>query len=143
LAWNWSDQRARSIRYVLGPHQAGFSDPVTWLDNMRSTIRDPSELYGTHTFAEAVGTLLARGEYSQAMWAARLTTALEYPEEGERLTDQVLEDPGVREAPVEMLSGKKPWEQVMMPPKPPGETAEEIPEVKPVTKAQETGIQEH
>src|SRR5262249_10760535 len=98
LVWGWTDQRARSIRYLLGVHNAGSSDPVSWLDDMRGTIRDPSEIYGTHTFAEAVGVMLAQGEYSRAMWAARLTAALEYPEEGERLTDQVLDDPGVRSA---------------------------------------------
>jgi hypothetical protein len=138
--WNWTDRRQQNLRYVLGPHQAGSSDPAGWTEPMLAGIRDPRDLYATPTFAEAVGTMLAQGNYCQAMWAARLTTVLEYPEEGERLTDDILRHPGVEEGLREMLAGRRQWEEVMLPPKRAGEA---IPEVQPVTRGpQDVGIQE-
>ncbi len=138
--WHLTDERQQHLRYVLGPHQAGSSDPVNWTEPMLASIRDPRELYGTHTFAEAVGTMLAVGNYCQAMWAARLTAVLEYPEEGERLTDHVLAHPGVEEGLRDLLAGRRPWEEVMLPPR---RAEEAVPEVQPITRGtQDVGIQE-
>ena len=93
-----TDQRHRSIRRVLGPHELGSSDPATWTRNLLANVSDPTENYGTATFAEAAAKELASGSPIKAMWAARLATATEDRHEGERLTDEILAKPGMSEA---------------------------------------------
>lgn len=107
------DQRHRNLRYVLGPHQAGSSDPATWTDDLLDGIHDPRDLFGTDTFADAVEPLLEAGDYSRAMWAARLTVALEDRSTGEGLTILILGDPDVKDALREVRKSPQRWNRVM------------------------------
>src|SRR5262245_30492194 len=91
-------RRDRDIRRVLGLHALGSSDPVNWVEEDLARMRKTEALFGTTTYAAAVPELLQTGAWSGAMWAARLTTALEGAEVGERLTDEVLQHAGTREA---------------------------------------------
>jgi hypothetical protein len=87
---NLRDIRSQNIRYILGRHRFGSSDPTDWkaihFENAPSAI----DLYGTSTFAEAIPKLVANREYSRAMWAARLTVAIENDFLGEEWTDLIL-----------------------------------------------------
>ncbi len=112
LVWDRTDRRARYIRLLLGRHDAGASDPVYWTDEMRDDLRGPEELFGMRQYASAVAKLLGGGEYSRAMWAARLATALEDAAEGEALTDEVLSHPGARTPGERACWGQGAWTKV-------------------------------
>jgi hypothetical protein len=95
----WStDRRNKAIRYVLGRHEAGTSDPVTWTEELLERVATPHELFGTKPFSSAVPCLMKDSRFSDAMWAARLCTALESKQEGEQLTDEILGNLDVRDA---------------------------------------------
>jgi hypothetical protein len=108
-----TDRRNKDIRYVLGQHGAGSSDPATWKPDMLSRMSSPQQLYGTLTFAEAAAQSLQQGHLARAMWAARLCAALEDRREGERLTDEVLDHPDVRSALVHLKRNPAEWNSIM------------------------------
>jgi hypothetical protein len=108
------DRRNTAIRYVLGRHEYGSSDPVSWKSRHFEYPPDAFVLYGTQTFADAVPILLKQRELSRAMWAARLSTALEDEEEGETLTDEVLSAPGVFDAVVRVQENPRAWREEMV-----------------------------
>src|SRR5262245_58653188 len=85
-----TDRRTRRIRRVLGRHQYGSSDPGMWTRDLLSGVFSPQEMFGKESFSSAVPTLLEKGDYQSAMWAARLGVALEDRATAERLTDEVL-----------------------------------------------------
>jgi hypothetical protein len=85
-----TDRRPREIRRLLGPHELGQSDPATWTAESLASVRLPPQMFRTESFADAVPMLLEKGDRSSAMWAARLTVALEDAKTGEALTDCVL-----------------------------------------------------
>lgn len=93
-----ADQRHRNVRYLLGRHGLGSSDPADWTSDRFAAPPSPRELYGTETFAEAIPDLLRNGEYSRAMWAARLSVVLEDARAGENWTHSVLVHPRVEES---------------------------------------------
>jgi hypothetical protein len=97
ILW-WSDRRNKAIRYVLGRHEGGTSDPATWPQEQLGSVAIPNELFGTRTFSSAVTALMEAGRFSEAMWAARLCAALESRQEGEQLTGKILDNLDVREA---------------------------------------------
>jgi hypothetical protein len=68
----WTDRRNKNIRYVLGRHEGGSSDPASWTEELLDTVSPPLELFKTKTYGGAVAGLVAAGKFSQAMWAARL-----------------------------------------------------------------------
>jgi hypothetical protein len=105
--------REHNIRRVLGPHSLGTSDPATWVEDDLARVRKPNELFGVATFAEAVPKLLAAGAWTGAMWAARLTAALENEAAGEALTDSVLHHPGTQEALSKLQPDLQRWPTVM------------------------------
>jgi hypothetical protein len=109
----WMDRGVSDIRYLLGRHKFGSSDPATWTRELLVDVQSPRQLFGTRTYAEAVPHLLKRGAYSQAMWAARLTCALEGRREGEALTRSILHDPGARAALERVRSDPERWAEVM------------------------------
>jgi hypothetical protein len=113
-----SDRRNREIRRLLGPHQFGSSDPATWTDDLLRAAHGPREAHGTATFADAVPRALAAGALSRAMWAARMSTALEDRAIGEMLTDTVRDDPKVQDALAQVRRDVHCWSQVMNPPGP-------------------------
>jgi hypothetical protein len=92
------DQQNRNVRYLLGRHRFGSSDPADWTPDRLASPPSSRELYGTETFAEAIPELLRNGEYSRAMWAARLSVVLEDARAGENWTHAVLVHPGVAES---------------------------------------------
>jgi hypothetical protein len=94
----WTDRRNKNIRYVLGRHEGGSSDPASWTEALLDTVPSPLELFKTKTHGSAVAGLVDAGKFSQAMWAARLCMALEDRDKGEQLTDDILENLEVREA---------------------------------------------
>jgi hypothetical protein len=109
------DQRTNAIRLILGPHPWGSCDPVQMKHGPPGDMRgDTRMMYGTETYAEAVPRLIQQGSYSQAMWAARLSTALEDRTRGEELTDQLLADPGVAEALARVRRDLGTWKEVML-----------------------------
>jgi hypothetical protein len=89
LLW-LTDKRNRRIRRVLGRHPWGRSDPAMWTQDLLSRINTPKEMFGEDSWSAAVPARLEQGDYSGAMWAARLAVALEDRGNGERLTDEVL-----------------------------------------------------
>jgi hypothetical protein len=107
------DRRARAIRSVLGCRDDGSSDPACWTENKLADVSSPEELYGTSSFAGAVLPALSSGNYCEAMWAARLATALEEPGQGESLTDDILAQPEVREAIAHVERNPGSWSKVM------------------------------
>jgi hypothetical protein len=110
-----AEQRTCDIRRALGTHPLGSCDPVTLKGQAREAFAvPPGRRFGTLSYAEAVPLNLARGRYSEAMWAARLTAALEDPVYGEELTDQVLADPGMQAALDAVRRDRKCWGEVMM-----------------------------
>jgi hypothetical protein len=111
-----SDQRTRDIRRVMGPHDLGSSDPATWPESLLQGVKPAKDSFGTLYYAEAVAARLAVGDFSGAMWAARLSTALEGRHSGEELTKAVLEYPGVREAIEVVRQDPKRWAEVMRKP---------------------------
>jgi len=114
----FTGERDRDIRRILGanPH-IGSVDPALLHDDLAHKIAgDPKEYYGTDTHAAAVPDLLEQEKYSQAMWAARISTAVEDRRTGEELTDMILSDPGVRKALAAVRAKPASWDQHMMSP---------------------------
>jgi hypothetical protein len=110
-----SDRRNRAIRCMLGRHQFGSSDPATWKDGLLNGVTKPNELHGTSTYADAASKCLSAGAYSDAMWSARLSTALENRTTGEMLTDTILNDPNVQEAVARVVKQPSAWAEAMRP----------------------------
>jgi len=109
-----TDRRNRSIRLLLGQHHFGSSDPVHWKSWRFEKGSNPEVIYGTATYAEAVPLMLERGEYSRAMWAARLTCAVEDRYLGESLTNTVLADERVQEAITSVQENPRAWRRLMV-----------------------------
>ena len=93
-----ADQRHRDIRLLLGRHVYGSSDPAFWTRKILRDVRPPQQSFCHATFAAAVPALLAEGDLERAMFAARLSTALESRRAGEELTDRILREPKVKAA---------------------------------------------
>lgn len=93
-----ADKRHRNIRWILGRHEVGSSDPATWPKSMLQGVKSPEEMHGMKAYAHAVEPLLDEGKFSQAMWAARLSVRFEGRKYGECLTDMILGNPKVKEA---------------------------------------------
>jgi hypothetical protein len=108
-----SDRRYADLRYLLGRHRFGSSDPATWNADLLDEMQSPKKLFGTPCYSDAALPLLERGEYSQAMWAARLATAFEDEREGEQLTRTILADPGVQRAVAEVRREPERWAELM------------------------------
>ena len=106
-------RRERDIRRVLGIHALGTSDPLNWLEEDLAKMQKSEALYGTATHAEAVQKLLGAGAWTGAMWAARLSAALEDEIVGDELTDQVLQNPGTRDALARFRKEAKSWPEAM------------------------------
>jgi hypothetical protein len=91
--------RSRDLRLVMGPHEAGSSDPATWLHS------PPQDLVAECTLA-AAEQALTNGQFSRAMFGARIAAALG-DRHGEKLTDRILADRRVlRQLPA---LRRKPW----------------------------------
>lgn len=86
------DKRTKNIRRLLGQHKYGSSDPANWHQSLFSSLRSAKDLFETQNFHSAVVPLLKEGKLASAMWAARLSTALEDKVAGEKLTSKVLAD---------------------------------------------------
>jgi hypothetical protein len=91
-------RRDRDIRLVLGLHDWGGSDPATWHPDLCREVVDPGEAFGAESFAALGRGALADGRWGEAMWAARLSVAVEGGADGEALTDAVLADPAAADA---------------------------------------------
>lgn len=89
------EPRDRQIRLLLGPHAWGSSDPATWHKSIRRDIVDPRDLKAA-SFADFAKEAIEDKEWSFAMWAARLCVAVQDEETGEKLTDEILNNPEVR-----------------------------------------------
>ncbi len=85
-----TDKRNRRIRQVLGYHRYGNSDPATWTGFILSELPSSNEVFGTETYSSAVPLLLEKNDFQNAMWAARLSRAVEDRDTAERLTNEVL-----------------------------------------------------
>jgi hypothetical protein len=109
------DQRCRNIRWVLGPHNLGSSDPATWTQELQKTAPGPRELFGADSYAKAALLLLDAGEFARAMWAARFTVVFENRHGGEELTDSILQDANVRSAIARVRKNPQSWREVMNP----------------------------
>lgn len=88
--------RNRNIRLVLGPHSWGSSDPATWHKSIGKCVVDPMAAFEVETFAKLARRAIKKGEWSKAMWAARLCVLAEDKETGEDLTDTILDDAEIR-----------------------------------------------
>jgi len=106
-------RRERDIRRILGPHALGSSDPASWVDEDLARMPKAQALFGTEAYAEAVPKLLAAGAWTGAMWASRLTAALENRSTGEELTESVLRHPGVQEALARFRRDAACWQAAM------------------------------
>jgi hypothetical protein len=106
-------RRQRDIRRLLGLHNLGSSDPVSWVDQDLARVPKPVDLFGTESYAAAVPALLMAGAWAGAAWASRLTAALQDRRIGEELTAEVLGHPGVREALTRFQRDKTSWGMAM------------------------------
>jgi hypothetical protein len=82
-----SQARTRDIRLVIGPHQAGSSDPALWEEKMVGGLK-PAALGDSRS-------ALASMRFAEAMLTARLAAAQRAPE-AEQLTDEILAHPEVQ-----------------------------------------------
>ncbi len=112
------DERTRNIRRLLGKHSYGSSDPATWHPSLLSNLKTPKELFGTNDFCSAVMTLLKDGKLSSAMWAARLSSALEDKTVGEKLTNEVFADGQVKVALYKIKRNPARWKEFVILPDP-------------------------
>lgn len=117
------DRRDQDIRFVLGPHQQGSSDPGTWPADMAAAFKTPQELHGTSRYVDAVDGLLGNHEFSSAMWAARIEVARGDATRGEQATDRILAHPRVREALAQVRAEPARWRELLAGP-PAGAPAE-------------------
>lgn len=108
-----ADRRDQGIRLLMGRHRYGSSDPRDWPDDILDTLAGPRHWYGTDSFADAVEDLLEQGFYRDAMWAARLTVALESPKRGEALTNIILADGEVRQLLQELRQDPSAWPELI------------------------------
>jgi hypothetical protein len=106
-------RRERDIRRVLGAHALGTSDPASWVDEDLGRVPKAPVQFGTATFSAAVPSLLAVGCWTGAMWAARLSAALEDKMAGDELTEQVLRHAGTQEALGRFRRDRKCWHEAM------------------------------
>jgi hypothetical protein len=83
------DSRTRDVRLVIGPHEAGSSDPALWSKEVLEKVK-PVPL------SDAQASLQG-GHYAQAMMRARIAAALGDPD-AERLTDEILAHPEIQAA---------------------------------------------
>lgn len=104
------DVHERRIRYGLGRHEAGSSDPAMWIGEKRANLVPPKQKHGANTDAEAVRALLQRGEFADALWAARACAALDGRED---LTDEVLNNPEVRKSVAQVIRNPPEWKKLM------------------------------
>jgi hypothetical protein len=83
------------------------------VDEDLARIPKAEALFGTATYAAAVPKLLAAGSLTGAMWAARLTAALEKAIPADELTDEVLRHPGTQEAFTRFRHDASEWPTAM------------------------------
>ena len=83
------DARTRDIRLVIGPHEAGSSDPALWNQEVMEKVK-PVDL------SDAQASLQG-GNFAQAMMRARIAVAQGNPD-GERFTEEILAHPEVQAA---------------------------------------------
>lgn len=122
-----TDRRTKAIRRVIGGLTIGTCDPANLKGDILEQMTANTQVkYGTDSFAAAVEGQLKKGAFAEAMWAARMTVAVEDRREGERLTDLVLSDPRVAEAVEEVRRKPDCWVKVMLTP----EHAREIEEAQ-------------
>jgi hypothetical protein len=97
LVWlRQSDRRDRDIRLLLGTHTWGSSDPAHWHPDLLDEVR-PAHTFRVKNFAALARRALASRKWCEAIWAARLSTALEDEDAGEELTSEILEEPVVQQ----------------------------------------------
>lgn len=113
MALKRADRRHRDIRLILGRHVLGSSDPAYWSPKIIRHIRGPRETFATDTFAAAARARMAAKDYEPAMYAARLSTALEDRRAGQQLTDEILRQPNVQDALSQLRAEPKDWDKVM------------------------------
>jgi hypothetical protein len=92
------DARSRDIRLVIGPHEAGSSDPALWSEDVLANVKPVA-------VSDAQASL-QNGKYGRAMMQARIAAARKDPE-AERLTDEILAHPEVQAALPALR--KAPW----------------------------------
>lgn len=107
------DRRHVNIRYVLGCHAFGSSDPVHWPSTLLETLPGPQAIFNAPSYAQAVEEALNLGDWTGAMWAARLCTALENASNGEALTDRVLSHTHVQAALAAVKLNVQLWSEQM------------------------------
>lgn len=95
------DRHERDIRLVLGKHAWGSSDPAYWHADLLESLRAPKEAFGVQSYAALARKCIKEAEWDRAMWAARLCTAVEDCQRGEKLTDEIM-----AQAEVEALLGE-------------------------------------
>jgi hypothetical protein len=135
------DRRTCDIRRVLGTHPLGSCDPAVLKGEAQEAFAvPPGPRFGTTRYAEAVELMLSRGCLSEAMWAARLTTAFEDAAVGEELTDLVLADPNVQEAITVVRRDPNRWREVMLSEEERRQLAEEQRQQAQPPQDQPTGI---
>jgi hypothetical protein len=104
-----TESRARKIRRLLGRHRRGSRDPATWTAEDCGASPDSTEMFDSPSYAAAVEPLLEKGNYSGAMWAARLTVAREDRAGGEALTNRILSKPRVKSLLASAEENPKAW----------------------------------
>jgi hypothetical protein len=108
-----TDRRNIAIRRALGRHEFGSSDPADWTGDLASAIGPGEERPNKLSYLAAARHHLGRGEYSDAMWNARLGCIAEDRAEAERMTDEILADDGFRGALFRLGKSGEGWEKLM------------------------------
>ena len=109
-----TDKRNKDIRYVLGAATIGNCDPANFQSGLLGEMTaDTQVAYGTDSYADAAEKYLHERYYARAMWCARMATALEGAHEGNRLTDEILADPDVKDAIEQVRRDSGQWAELM------------------------------
>ena len=109
-----TDKRNKDIRYVLGASTIGNCDPANFQSGLLGEVTaDTQVAYGTDSYLEASEKLYRKGSFARAMWCARMATVLEDAREGDRITDEILADPTVKDAIGRVRRDAGQWAEIM------------------------------
>jgi len=92
-----SDRRHQDIRFLLGTHAWGSSDPTYWHTDVLPSVVKPPEAFGVDNFAALARNYVGAKDWCRAVWAARLCCAVEDIALGQQLTEEILNQPDVLE----------------------------------------------
>lgn len=100
------DRKSRDIRLIIGPHEAGSSDPATWSPALAADTLEKIRIGGESVDEESVREMMRQGRPARAMWLARIAAGNGEPW-GKNMTEEFLQDSTI--AAILFTIRKAPW----------------------------------